>query len=895
MSKLLIIIGLVVYLAILFIIATIAERRRHTEKSLLPKSLIYALSLAVYCTAWTFYGSIGNASKTGLGFLPVYLGPTIFMPLIGIVLIKIIKICKSQRITSIADFISSRYGKNISLGVIVSVFCILGIVPYIAIQLKAISATVNLLTQYADTQHTLFTDTTFYIAIGLAFFIILYGIKNIDTTERHTGVVTVIAFEAIIKLIAFLVIGIYICYFLFNNVTDIFSHAISAKNLKNYFVLHEKTSPISWFLISVVSGLAIILLPRQFQVGVVENTNEQHVKKAIWIFPLYLFLINLFVLPIAVAGLLYFPSGMDMDMLLLQFPLQNHSNILALIVFIGGFSAATGMVIVEVIALTTMISNNIIVPVLLSSRFMDSNKNSIGKIILNSRRIGVFILILLAYLFEKSVAEKNSLVSIGLISFAAVAQFAPAVILGIYWKMANRKAAVSSIIIGFSIWFYTLVLPSINNENVLLQSILDHGLFSIELLKPTALLGLNILDPISHGIFWSLLFNLVSFIFISLYTTANEEEKHQAILFVHADKEEDTDKSSIWKGITYLKDIQQVLNNFVGEQRTKLLLEGYASRHTISLVSEHEADARIVSFAERVLGGVIGSASARLMVSSVTKDEKISFYEVLDIVKESQQIIELNKELRKKSLELSKATNELSQLNDQLKSIDELKNEFLATVTHELRTPLTSIRALSEIVYDNPEMEEEQKQEYLQIIIKETEKLSHLITQVLNLEKYESGRQKIYPTSFDIKTLIEEIIESLQTLALEQKLEIKLNCPNSILLVHADKDLIRQVVYNLLSNAIKFSSSTIEIFIRSTLYDLEITVKDDGNGIDENSKHLLFDKFYQSKSNQLQKPVGSGLGLAICKKIIELHNGKIRVENNEGKGASFIFAIPLIH
>lgn len=895
MSKLLIISVVIGYLVMLFLIANFAERLKKNNKSILPPSLTYALSMAVFCTAWTFFGSIGNAAKTGIGFLPVYLGPTLYMPLIGMALVKIIRICKAQRITSIADFISSRYGKNISLGMIVSLFCIIGIIPYIAIQLKAISASVNLLTEYSNTQESIFTDSTFYISIGLIVFIIMYGIRNIDTTEQHTGVVSAIAFEALVKLVAFIAVGIFVCYFLFDGVTDIFKQAASIEQLKDHFVFNEKMNPWSWFLISMVSALAVILLPRQFQVSVVENTEVTHVKKAMWMFPLYLLLINLFVLPIALAGIISFPQGLDFDMLLLHFPVHHGKTMLTLFVFIGGFSAATGMVIVEIIALTTMISNNITVPLLLSSSKFKNNAIAIGKTILLSRRIGVIILIFLAYIFEKVVAENYSLVSIGMISFVAVAQFAPSILFGIYWKTANRKASLASILVGFSMWFYTLVLPSLSTSSLQINSIVQDGLFHLQFLKPTSLFGLQHLDTISHGIFWSLLLNTFTFIFISFQTTATIEEEHQANLFVEPQSKDTSFHQGIWKGITLLKDVKNVLSNFIGQDRTKLLLEGYANRHSIVLDKDKEADTRIVNFAEQILGGVIGSASSRLMISSVTKDEKVSLHEVIDIVKESQQFIELNKELRKKSIELEKASNELSKANLQLKQMDELKNEFLYTVTHELRTPLTSIRALSEIVYDNPTLDNAQRQDYLDIIIKETEKLSHLITQVLNLEKYESGRQKIYPTSFDIKQLTTEVIKSLTALTEERKLQINLKCQDSSMIIHADKDLINQVIYNLVSNAIKFADTRIDVYIIPSLDDIEVKIKDDGVGVNEQTKDLLFDKFYQAKQSHLQKPIGSGLGLTICKKIIELHHGKISVENNQGKGASFTFALPIIH
>lgn len=894
MSKLLVIVIIGIYLVVMFLIATYAERLKRKQKQFLPPVLTYSLSLAVFCTAWTFFGSIGNAASTGIGFMPVYLGPTIFMPIIGIVLVKMIRICNSQRITSIADFISSRYGKNISLGIIVSVFCIIGIIPYIAIQLKAISASVNLLTGYYNQDHTWWADSTLYVALGLIFFVLIYGIKHLDTTEKHTGVISAIAFESVVKLIAFLVIGIFVCYGLYNGVGDIFQQSFRIEKLKNHFVFNSDVTPLSWFLVAFVSALAILLLPRQFQVAVVENTDERHVKKALWIFPLYLLFINFFVLPIAFAGLLNFKAPIDYDFLLLHFPLQFEQKTLAIVVFLGGFSAATGMVIVEVIALTTMISNNLTMPLLLSFRSFRHQSGHWGKSVLLSRRVGVFILIGLAYFFEKQVAEKYSLVSIGMISFVAVAQFAPAVILGMYWKQANRKAALSSIVVGFMVWFYTLVLPSLADQFIWIKECVQNGPGSISLLKPHALLGLQGLDPVSHGIFWSLLINLFVFVSISYYAKAGVAEQHQAILFVDHDKAQAQVMSRIFKGYILYADIQQLLKDFIGKQRADILLEGYANRHGILNNQQKEADPRMVSFTERILGGVIGAASSRLMISSITTNEQLSLTEVLDIVKESQQFIELNKELRKKSQELEKASKELGEANKQLKLMDELKNEFLYTVTHEIRTPLTSIRALSEILYDHGDMDEDQRQTYLDIIIRETEKLTHLITQVLNLEKYESGKQKLKPVSFDLVNLSNEVVKSLKALSMEKNLNVEIQVPNSSLIIHADLDLIRQVIYNLLSNAIKFAETRIEIRFIPGLVDIEFRLQDDGPGVEEDTKELLFDKFYQS-GHHLHKQAGSGLGLSICKKIIELHHGKIGVENNKGKGACFNFVIPIIY
>jgi len=892
-----IVIILLVYLSILFLIANYAERKFKEQKYLLHPSLIYALSITVYCTAWTFFGSIGTASKTGIGFLPTYLGPTLFMPIIGIVLLKIIRISKSQHITSIADFISSRYGKNIALGMLVAFFCVVGIIPYIAIQLKAISTCIQLLSVAGNQQHLLLFDSTFMITMLLAFFIIIYGLRNIDTTERHTGIVTAIAFESIVKLVAFLVAGIYIVYFLFNGVGDIFNQASKQTALADLFQLPKNYNPFSWFLMLLVSGLAIILLPRQFQVAVVENTDENHLKKTMWMFPLYLFLINIFVLPIAIAGKLLLTSNTDADMFLLSLPLFKNQMIIGYIVFIGGFSAATSMLIVETIALTNMISNNIIVPLILDTPSQHKiSSQYLNKIIILSRRFGVFVILLLAYAFEKLVAEQFSLVSIGIISFAAVAQFAPALLFGLYWKKANSKAAGFSIVVGFICWSYMLILPSFANANPTVHAIINHGLFHLSFLKPTAFLGLKNFDVISHGIFWSLLANVTVFVLVSVNSTTSQQEKYQAMLFVDINQHlHISDKTQPWKGITLINDLKQLLENFLGKERSILLLEGYAKRHTIIVENNSEADSRLVAFTERILGGVIGVASSRIMISSITKDEQVTKEEVLNIVKESQHFIELNKEMKRKAVELTKVSNELINANELLKNMDEQKDEFLYTVTHELRTPLSSIRALSEILYDNPDLEEEQRMQFLNNIVTETERLSHLITQVLNLEKYESGKQRLMLSSFNYEEMIDTTVLSLQPLWQQKNIQIKKIIPNSELILYADKNMIIQVLNNLLSNAIKFvPTSNGLIIIRVNEIDgvISTEIEDNGKGINTELHHLIFDKFFQAKNQTLKKPEGSGLGLAICKKIIEMHQGKIWVESEINKYSKFLFTLP---
>lgn len=897
MSNLVAISSALIYLAVLFAIAYYAEYRLKKSRSLINNGNVYALSMAVYCTAWTYYGSVGQASGNGVEFLPIYLGPTIGAALCWPVLRKIIRICKTQRISSLADLISTRYGKNFSIAVVVTILCVAGIIPYIALQLKAISSSIHILISYKEQGTSLanfFRDDTFYIAIILAVFIILFGTRSIDASEKHEGLVAAIAFESIIKLLAFIAAGIFVVYGIYNGFTDIFSKVYANEEFKHLFHLGNKTSYTTWVGLMLVSMLAVIFLPRQFQVSVVENVQEKHIKRAAWLFPLYLFIINIFVLPIALGGKLIFGDSVNADTYVLALPLAQQQNWLSLFVFIGGFSAASGMIIVETIALSTMVSNNIALPLFLSAKnFKPGSDGTFSRVILNIRRLSILLILVLAYVYDKTIAQHFSLVSIGLVSFVAVAQFAPAVIGGIYWKQASKNGAMAAICTGFVIWFFTLVVPSMVSGNLLNEHIMTEGLFGVSGLKPFSLFGIEGMDSITHAAFWSLFFNVIVFVTVSLNSSRNAQEVYQGEIFVDIFRHSAKSDNGIWKGTAYLPDLHSLLENFLGKQRAEKILTNYANRHKIPL-DTRRADPRLVTFAEKILAGVIGSASARIMVSSVTKEEELKIDEVLRILRESQQMIELNRELKKKSSDLQKATEQLTSVNEQLRDMDIMKDEFLYTVTHELRTPITSIRAMTEIVHDNPDMPEAQKHQFLGNVIRETERLSHLITQVLNLERYESGRQQLNLQPVVLNELIKDSIDALQPLANEKGIKIQLHIPDSMIIVRCDKDLVQQVMYNLLSNAIKFveeDKGLIKVYVENNHADVQITVEDNGRGIPAGLQELIFDKFFQARNQTLKKPEGSGLGLAICKKIVEMHDGQIWVESEENMGSRFIFTL----
>lgn len=897
MNKIFIIGCSISYLLLLFTIAYWVESRRKKDAKILDKSWIYALSLAVYCTGWTYYGSVGRAVTNGLEFISIYIGPSIMCALFIPLLRKLLRICKTQRISSIADLISTRYGKNYTLGIIVTLFCVIGIIPYIALQLKAISSSYHLIIQNSQgLESSIWNDDTYIIAGILSIFIVIFGTRSVDASERHEGLVAAIAFESIVKLIAFIAVGIFVTYFLFNGFSSVFSAAEQA-HFNEFFTLNKGFENNDWLAMILVSMLSIIFLPRQFQVSVVENTNEKSIYKAIWLFPLYLFLINIFVLPIAMSGKLLLGNSVSADTYVLSLPLFYKQKALSLFVYIGGLSAASGMIIVETIALSTMMSNHLVLPLIFSAKKTDLNgEKTTVRNIKYSRRASIFVILLLACLYDKWIASSTSLVSIGLVSMAAVAQFAPATIGGLYSKILNRKGAIAGILIGFFIWFYTIIIPSFVNAGFIDNNIILNGPLGISWLKPQALFGIETMGLLAHSCFWSLIFNIGALIVVSILTQPSRQEEYQAELFVNIYKYQGiTGGPGMWKTSAFISDVNALLANFIGKARAENLLSSYAQRHKIPF-DQKEADPRIIDFSEKILTGVIGSASARFLVSNIAKEEEISIDKVLSIVRESQQVLELNKELKKNSIELSRAKEQLTEVNEQLIKMDVLKDEFLYTVTHELRTPLTSIRALSEILFDNPDMEEEQRQHYLEGIVKEIERLSHLITQVLNLERYESGRQKLNYSAVDISYLTNGVVESLNPLINEKNIHLEFVPSSSMTLLQCDKDMIRQVIYNLVSNAIKFvpeQGGTIKIVCRTELDEVSIWVMDNGKGIPEELRELIFDKFFQAKNQTIQKPIGSGLGLAICKRIVEMHGGRIYVEPISPQGAKFVFTLPL--
>jgi Na+/proline symporter len=514
MSSLGLLFILALYMLILFYIAHWAEKRSHSKWTNNP--YIYSLSLAVYCTAWTYYGSIGVAANSGLSYLPIYLGPIIIIPTWMIILKKIIRISRVNKISSIADFISLRYGNDRFLGALVTIVCIFGIVPYIALQLKSISDTFHIVTK-TESSPNIFYDTTTYACIALALFASYYGTRYVDASEKRRGIVTAVAMESVLKLVFFLIIGIYVTYFVFDGFDDIYAKAAVLENFDKKNSIGGLTGGINWFFLCILSMFAIFLLPRQFHTSIVENNKETHIRTAMWMFPLYLLLFNIFVFPIAWGGnILFQGQGLNSDTYSLLIPQFFNNNTLTVLVFLGGFSAAISMIIVSSIALATMLSNNLLIPYGFVGRLRNKSQEKNNKRIIRSRKIGIFLLIILAYVIYRIFILDYSLVSIGLVSFVVIAQLAPAFFGALFWRRGSNKGAITGILIGFGICCYTLLAPyalGISNSTSLF---FQEGPWGIELLKPFQLFGLDYLQPIPHALFWSLFFNVISFAAVSV-------------------------------------------------------------------------------------------------------------------------------------------------------------------------------------------------------------------------------------------------------------------------------------------------------------------------------------------------------------------------------------------
>jgi Na+/proline symporter/signal transduction histidine kinase len=895
------------YLGLLFAVAYYADRRAAAGRSVIASPYVYSLSLAVYATAWTFYGSVGRAAQDGVGFLPIYIGPTLMIALWWLVMRKILRISKTNRITSLADFVASRYGKSALVGGAVTVIAVIGIVPYISLQLKAVSNSFTLLLQYPAvavpghaTEVPVLQDNALWVALTLAAFTIAFGTRRLYAAEHHEGMVAAIAVESLVKLLAFLAVGAWVTFGIYDGFADVFARAAAAPLTRPMLAPLDGVAGgySSWAWLTILSMLAIMFLPRQFQVAVIENVDEKHIAKAIWLFPLYMLAINVFVLPLAFGGRLHFPgAGVDPDSYVLTLPMAEKQEWLALLVFIGGLSAATGMVIVETIALSTMVCNDLVMPVLLRlSSLRLGERRDLSGLLLGIRRGAIVLILLLGFLYFRLAGEAYALVSIGLISFAAVAQFAPPIIGGIFWRRGTRRGALCGLLAGFAVWLYTLLLPALERSGWLPVGLLEHGPFGIELLKPLALFGVAGLDQTTHAMIWSMLANVGAYVLVSLLDVPSAEEHAQATLFVDVFRRE-AEGAVPWRGTAAARDLHGVLARFVGVAAADAAFAEYTRGKGLRWPDPGlSADAEFVRFVETRLAGAIGAASARIMIAEAAKEEALTVDEMRRILDEASQVVMYSHRLEQQSRELEAASAELRAANERLKEVDRLKDDFITTVTHELRTPLTSIRAFSEILREDPEVALAQRRRFVDIIAKETERLTRLINQVLDLSKIDSGRVDWQLARIDLKEAVSDTLAAMSQVFREKGVQVRVSAPEHLPLVSADVDRVIQVLLNLLSNAVKFcepSRGRIEIALASAGGFVQVDVQDNGPGLSAAEQTIIFDKFRQGGDTLTDKPQGTGLGLYISRRIVEHFGGRLWVVSRLGSGACFSFTLPI--
>jgi PAS domain S-box-containing protein len=591
------------YLLFLFGIAYWAERSRRLRHPRL-QTLTYVLTASVYCTAWTFYGSVGLAANQGLEFLTIYLGPALIALLWPVLLRRLVRVAKEQRITSISDFISSRYGKSAPLGALVAGLVVLGLIPYIALQLQAVSQSFKLIL-HRETILEVF-DPTLLVAVVLGLFGILFGARNPDFTQAQRGLLSAVAVESIVKLLAFLTAGVWVTWVLFGGIGDIFGRALADPEIRRLLTLGDPptASFARWAALLVVSMMAVMFLPRQFHVLVVQNQDERDVAAASWMFPLYLWLINLFVLPIAFAGLLLLPRA-QADHFVLLLPLSAENAGLSILVFLGGFSAATAMIVVDSLALSKMLTNDIVVPILLRNRSRDLYRAS-----LRSMRLCILLVVFLGYGWAALAAGRFLLVEMGLLSFVAVTQCAPAILLGLVWPRGNRRGAFAGISAGFGLWFYTLIIPVLVKGRVLGPGILETGPLGLEWLRPTQLFGLAGLDSVSHGLFWSLLANLGAYALVSLATRQDGEERLQAAAFTG--RFPGTTAMPVGAILTP-REIDRLVHHYVGGPEAAIITGEILGRKPPEELTPPELLELRIRLEKR-LAASLGSAAARFIV-----------------------------------------------------------------------------------------------------------------------------------------------------------------------------------------------------------------------------------------------------------------------------------------
>jgi Na+/proline symporter/signal transduction histidine kinase len=869
-----------IYVAILFAVAFVADRfARSGRGSWLRSPLVYTLSLSIYCTAWTSYGAVGYAARSGLEYVTIYLGPTLVMIGWWWGVRKLVRVGRSQRVTSIADLISARYGKSNLLAIGVTILAVISLTPYIALQLQSITLSFSIFAEPGGgPPDGNFMSSAFWVACGLAVFAIIFGTRNLDANERHHGVVTAVALEAVIKLVALLAVGIFVVWGLADGVGDVLDR------IDRSDIGHWQVNDGRWATIIFLSAAAFICLPRMFQVMVVENDDEAHLRTAAWAFPLYLLLMSLFVVPIAVIGLERLPAGSNPDSFVLTLPLVEGHNNLAILSFLGGFSSATSMVIVAAMAVSTMISNHIVMPIYLSQRGGQalSMSGDVRNIVLMSRRISITLVLLLGYLYYRISGGGTALASIGLIAFAGIAQILPALVGGLFWRGATRAGAMAGLSVGFALWLYTMLLPGLAQTGVLPIAIFQSGLGGLEFLRPDALFGIKGMEPIVHSVFWSLLLNTMVFCIVSLLTFPSPIERLQGAQIVNVFEHSVGPRG--WTGsVAQSEDLLIMSQRILGGEQARRLFQREARRQGKG-DQLPEPSPQFLQALERELSGSVGAATAHAMVGQIVGGSSVSVEDLLAVADESAQLLEYSNQLEAKSDELSRTAAKLRDANEKLTQISVQKDAFLSQVSHELRTPMTSIRAFSEILRDTEGMSGADQARYAGIIHDETLRLTRLLDDLLDLSVLENGQVNLNLRRGSLGSVIDRAVSTTMAGA-GDAIRVTRSAESEYVMIHTDLDRLAQVFINLITNAQKYCDApvpSLTISVKELGGRVICDFVDNGSGIPRDAQAMVFEKFARVSGD---KAGGAGLGLAICREIMQRLGGDVTYVNGLGGGA----------
>lgn len=636
------------YIGFLFLVASHGDRRSPVGRGR-ASGLIYPLSLAIYCTSWTFFGSVGFATRASTDFLAIYVGPILMIGLGAGVLRRVIQLAKAHNITSIADFIGARYGKSQAVAATVALIAIIGSVPYIALQLKAVASSLEtiLSEDQAFSHIPILGDMALMVTLAMAAFAVLFGTRQTDATEHQHGLMLAVATESIIKLIAFLAAGIFVTFWMFSP-HELIERAMRTPEAVR--AINYSPSIGNFLTMTLLSLCAIMLLPRQFHVSVVENSSDAEVSRARWLFPFYLVAINLFVIPIALAGLVTFPFGaVDPDMYVLALPMEGGAGLLSVAVFVGGLSAATAMVIVECVALSIMVSNDLVVPLVLQRRPEGRTGGAdFSDFLLRSRRLAIFAIMVMAYFYYRALGN-TQLAAIGLLSFAAIAQLAPSFFGGLLWRRATARGAIGGMLVGFAVWLYTLFIPSFMDSSTAGILLLQHGPFGIEALRPQALFGAD-LPPLMHGVIWSLSLNVLTYVLLSLARRPSSIELVQADLFVPNTLAPISPNFRRWRTTVTVQDIQTTVAQYLGPDRARHSFEAFSVRRNVRLESGAPADFELLQHAEHLIASSIGAASSRLVMSLLLRKRTVSAKAALKLLDDSHAALHFNREILQTAL-----------------------------------------------------------------------------------------------------------------------------------------------------------------------------------------------------------------------------------------------------